>query len=350
MAEKMKALVVRAPMQFGIEQVDRPAAPAGGLLLKILACGLCGSDLRTLRSGHRKVRLPYIIGHEIAAEVFSEGQRYRGPWKPGDRLAVSPLVYCGSCYFCNSGTPEYCLRYREIAQAWPGGFAEFMALPPEAVTSGTIQPVPSGMDPVHTTLAEPLSSCVNAQEKGAVGKGDTVLIIGAGPVGTLHLELARARGAEKVIIADISASRLERMAAHGPDRLIDVEKQDLREEVMKETGRLGPSVVITANSDPSTQVTAVELARKGGRILLFGGLPADRAKPGINMNTVHYRGLQLIGTTIFSPAHQREAMRLLTGGRIPAGKIISHRFPLAEFEEAARLALDGKTMKTVFIP
>ena len=102
----MHALVVRAPKDFGIEQVEIPAPPGGGLLLKVLACGLCGSDLRTLRSGHRKVRLPFTIGHEIAAEVAEKGKGYHGPWDVGEKLAVSPLVYCGECFFCRSGQWE----------------------------------------------------------------------------------------------------------------------------------------------------------------------------------------------------------------------------------------------------
>jgi L-iditol 2-dehydrogenase len=350
MADTMKALVVRAPMDYGIEEKKVPEAPVGGLLLRVLACGLCGSDLRTLRSGHRKVRLPYTIGHEIAAEVYRTGEGYNGPWKEGERLAVSPLVYCGSCFFCRHNQFEYCINYREIAQAWPGGFAEYMVLPQEAVHRGTVQRIPEGMEPVHATVTEPLSSCVNAQEKGMIGKGDTVLIIGAGPIGTLHLELARARGVEQILVSDISESRLKLMESYRPDVVIHSAGQDLKEEVLKATRGLGASVVITANSDPSTQVQAVEVARKGGRILLFGGLPADRYTPGINMNTVHYNGLHLIGTTIFGPAHNRTALKLLAEGSISAGRFISHRFRLKDFREGAGLALAGKARKVVFIP
>ncbi len=168
MTEMMQALVVRAPLDYSIEKVEVPQASDGGLLLKVLACGLCGSDLRTLRSGHRKVQLPFTIGHEICAKVEDSGKAYNGPWKIGETLAVSPLVYCGKCIFCLKGDFELCIDYREIAQAWPGGFAEYMALPEEAIKRGTIQSVPEGMDPAHATIVEPLSSCVNAQEKGNV--------------------------------------------------------------------------------------------------------------------------------------------------------------------------------------
>lgn len=350
MAEMMNALVVRAPMDYGIEKKEVPRVPAGGILLRVLACGLCGSDLRTLRSGHRKVQLPFTIGHEICARVEKEGESYSGPWKVGETLAVSPLVYCGRCLFCQNGEFELCTHYREIAQAWPGGFAEYMALPQEAIEHGTIQLVPEGMDPVHATIVEPLSSCVNAQEKGNVGLGDTVLIIGAGPVGTLHLELARARGADQVILADISEDRLKLAEVYEPDLMINTLKKDLKEEVLKATNGYGPGVIITANPDPSTQVVAMELARKGGRILLFGGLPNDKAVSGVNMNTVHYNSLHLIGTTIFAPRHNNVALGLLTRGCISAEKFISHQFKLTDFVEGAQLALDGRARKIVFIP
>ncbi|MEN8228210.1 MAG: alcohol dehydrogenase catalytic domain-containing protein [Bacteroidota bacterium] len=346
----MNTLVVRAPMDFGIEKKEVPLTPSGGLLLKILACGLCGSDLRTLRSGHRKIQLPFTIGHEICARVAKAGKVYSGPWKEGDTLAVSPLVYCGKCIFCRNHDFEYCPHYREIAQAWPGGFAEYLALPEEAIAHGTIQRVPEGLDPVHATVVEPLSSCVNAQEKGNITLGDSVLIIGAGPIGTLHLELARARGADQVIFADISADRLKMAEVYEPDLMINTLKQDLKEEVLKITKGVGPSVIITANPDPATQVVAVELARKGGRILLFGGLPADKAVPGVNMNTVHYNSLHLIGTTIFAPRHNNVALGLLIKGRISAEKFISHQFKLMDFNKGAQLALEGRTRKIVFTP
>lgn len=350
MSEKMHALIIRAPLDYSIEKTEIPDVPDGGLLLKVLACGLCGSDLRTLRSGHRKVTFPFTIGHEICAQVVASGKLYDGPWLQGEMLTVSPLVYCGRCMFCLNEEYELCTGYLEIAQAWPGGFAEYIAIPEEAIKLGTIQPVPGGLDPVHATLVEPLSSCVNAQEKGNIGSGDTVLIIGAGPVGTLHLELARSRGADQIIVADISEERLNLIENFRPDLTINTSSQDLKAEVLKATMGYGPEVIITANPDPSTLVQSVEIARKGGRILIFGGLPKDNATPGVNMNTVHYNALHLIGTTIFAPRHNAMALQLIASGGISAEKYISHRLKLIDFNEGVRLAIEGKARKIVFLP
>jgi L-iditol 2-dehydrogenase len=225
-----------------------------------------------------------------------------------------------------------------------------MAIPAEAVANGTIQKVPEGMNPVHATLVEPLSSCVNAQEKGNVGLGDTVVIIGAGPIGTFHIELARARGADKIIVADIDDNRLELMKNYSPDHLFNSAITDLVSEVKKVTGGYGADVVITANPAPEAQVLAVQMAKKGGRVLLFGGLPPEKACSGIDMNLVHYNALQLIGTTVFAPRHNRVAMQLIASGRISAEKFITHVFPLEKFVEGAQLALAGKARKIVFTP
>lgn len=347
-SQQMLAVVVRAPEQYGLEKVDIPEVPERGMLLKVRACALCGSDLRTLRNGHRKVEFPWIIGHEIFGTVVELGENYEGRWQIGDHLAVGPLVYCGTCEFCHEGSFEYCDQYKEIAQAWQGGFAEFIPIPYEAVRLGTIARVPAGIDPAYAAAVEPASSCVNALEKGQVGLGDTVVVIGAGPIGCIHTVLARLRGARKVFIADIVPERLKLAEAFSPDQVINAQQIDLVKKVHQLTGGKGADVVITANPIPSTQVQAVEMARKGGRILIFGGLPVGQSRPGIDMNLVHYNALQLIGTTIFAPRHQRVAMDLIIDGKIPVEKLIT-RFTLDQFVEGAKQALDGKIIKAVFL-
>ena len=348
--DTMRAVVVRAPMRYGIERVPIPNAPPGGLLLKVVACGLCGSDLRTLRSGHRKVTLPWIIGHEIAGVVHTLGDDYDGAFAVGDMLAVGPMAYCGVCDQCLAGRYELCEDFREIAQAWPGGFAEFVAIPEECVRLGNVLPVPEGLDPAYAAISEPVASCVNAQERGQIGLGDVVVVIGAGPIGCIHTSLARARGADRVIIADIVADRLALAGTFEPDAAIDASKTDVVARVKKLTGGRGADVVITATPAPIAAVQAVEMARRGGRILIFGGLPKGYSKPGVDLNLIHYNALLVMGTTIFAPRHQRVALQLLSSGRAPADKLVTHRFPLDHFEQGSRLALKGRVLKAVFAP
>ena len=345
----MKAIVVHHPDQFGLEEIPRPEVSPEGLLLRVEACGLCGGDLRTLRSGHPRVKFPWIIGHEVAGTVAAVGTCYRGPYQAGDRLAVGPLAYHPQDEFCLEGRHELCADYREIGQHWQGGFAEYLAIPPECLALGTIQPIPDGMDFALATLSEPVSSCVHAHEKGATGLGDSVVVIGAGPVGAIHVCLARARGARQVILVDIAAARLELCQRFSPDQLVNASKTDPVAEVQRLTRGRGAEVIITANPSPTAQVQAVEMARKGGRVLLFGGLPKDQCRPGIDMNRVHYQALHLIGTTIFAPWHQRIALDLLATGRIPGHQLITDRLPLADFAEGVRRAREGQSLKVVFL-
>lgn len=344
----MRAVLVRAPMDFGVVDLEPPACPTDGLLLRVLACGLCGSDLRTLRAGHHRVTLPWVIGHEVSAIVAETGSEYQGRFAVGSRLSVAPLVYCGTCDCCVEGRFELCDGYREIGQHWPGGLAEYLALPGDAVAHGTMRALPHDLDPVVATVAEPLSSCIHAQETGGVGLGDTVAILGSGPIGCLHAMLARAKGAATVIIADINPERLAMCERFGPDHLVDASTVDLVAEIRRLTGGRGAAVVVTANPVPASQIQAVEMARKGGRVLLFGGLPPEMSRPGIDTNLVHYNALRVMGTTIFAPRHHAQALALLAGGRIDAAGLITHRLPLERFTEGAAAALTGQALKVVF--
>jgi L-iditol 2-dehydrogenase len=350
MSTTMKAVIVRAPMDFAVEEVPIPQCPPGGLLIKVHACGLCGSDLRTLRHGHRRVTFPWIIGHEISGQVVETRFGGEGPWKPGDVLAIGPLVFCGRCDFCLDGRHELCDGYREIAQAWPGGFAEYIAIPAEAVERGVIQRVPEGLDPAIAAVAEPISSCIHAQEQGRIGPGDTVVVIGVGPIGSVHIELARLHGARRVIAIDVDESRLQLCAEYRPDEAINAATTDAVAEVRRLTQGRGADVVITANPSPASQVQAIEMARKGGRILLFGGLPKDQSRPGIDTNLIHYNALHVMGTTIFAPRHYATALDLLATGRIDGGRFVTHRFGLAEFRQGVELTMQGKVRKAVFLP
>jgi L-iditol 2-dehydrogenase len=249
-----------------------------------------------------------------------------------------------------SGNNELCENHREIGQNWPGGFAEYVAIPEASVQLGTIRAVPEGLDLAYAAVSEPISSCVHAQEKGQVGLGDRVAIVGAGPIGCIHASLARARGADRVYVADIVEDRLRMAEAFALDATIYARDRDVVQEVMRLTGGKGADVVITATPAPIACVQAVEMARKGGRILVFGGLPQDDSKPGVDMNLVHYNALHMMGTTIFAPRHQRLALQLMVSGRVPVEKLVTHRFPLEDFVRGATMALEGRVLKAVFLP
>lgn len=346
----MKAIVLRGVNDYIYTDVEKPACPADGLLLRVKACGLCGSDLRTLSSGHRNVTFPWTIGHEVCGVVEEIGAAYKGLYRKDDVLTVAPNVYCGECEYCRAGRFDLCMNLRELAQQWPGGFAEYMAIPAEALQHGCIVKISPDDDMAAAAIAEPPSSCINAQEKLNIGLRDTVLIIGSGPIGCIHVSVAKARGARKIIVADISEDRLERCREFGDVLTINSSKEDTVQRARELTDGMGPDVVITANPVGETQVQAIEVAKKGARIAFFGGLPSGKSTPMIDTNMIHYKGLTVIGTTNFAPQHHLTSLEMLRDGRIPADKLISHRLPLSQFDEGVQLARSGKALKVVFMP
>ena len=344
----MKAIVLTGPEMYAMQEVDKPSCPANGLLLKVSYCGLCGSDLRTLRSGHKNVKYPAIIGHEVSGIIDAIGEKYEGPFQVGDLLAVAPNVYCGECRFCKAGRFEYCENLRELAQHWPGGFAEYMAIPHEALRNGTIQRLSKDAKLEYACIAEPPSSCINAQEKLQITLGDHELIIGAGPIGCIHEKKKKIRGAASVIMADVSDERLTLACGFGADICINSGKEDLVHTVMELTEGKGVDVVITANPVPITQAQAIQVAAKAGRIAFFGGLPHDKSENILNSNMIHYKGLHIIGTTGFAPRHHIMALDLINSGRIPGEKLVTHILPLEQFAQGVSLASHGEAMKVVY--
>ncbi|MFP4302338.1 MAG: zinc-binding dehydrogenase [Spirochaetaceae bacterium] len=350
MSETMKAMVIHAPMQYEITDLPVPEPASGELRLKVEAVGLCGSDLRTIRSGHKHVQFPWTLGHEICGTVEKLGPDFEGPWKVGERLSVGPNTYDPADPYCVEGRHELSEEIREIGQAWKGGFAEKMIIPRESVRLGNLLPAPEQLESIYAAMAEPGSSVIHSHEKAETRMGDTVLVMGAGPIGCLHVAIARASGAEKVFLADLVEERLELAVAFEPDALINMKKKDLAEEVRRLTDGAGADLVITANPAPSSQVTAVELAAKGGRVVLFGGLPHDDSKPGVDMNLVHYKNLTLIGISKFAPRHFRRSLQMLASGRIPGDKLVTHVLPLSEFDKGVKLAMNGEALKVVYEP
>lgn len=345
----MKALVYKGIKDLSLQEVETPSCPPESILLQVKACGFCGSDLRTYYSGHQNVNPPWIIGHEVAGEVIEMGEDVDG-YKVGDRLAVAPPVYCGMCHFCKRGLYYLCENIKEIAQHWPGGFTEFMIIPPEALKLGNVNIIPEELSFEEAAISEPPSSCINAQENAQVTMRETVAIMGAGPVGCFHLQIARARGASKIIIMDILEKRLKLARRFSPDLIINNSREGYIKEVMEATNNLGPDVVVVACPSAQAQMDSLKIARKGGRVIFFGGLPHGKSQASLDTNLIHYKALRVLGSTTFSPEHNKKALRLIFEGKIQAKKYITHTFPLEDFKEAIRVIGKGEALKVVLKP
>jgi L-iditol 2-dehydrogenase len=343
---KVKAVVLRGLGDYGPGYIEKPLCPDEGILVKVQYCGLCGSDLRILKNGHKNINFPAVIGHEISGIVWETGKYYCGPFSQGDRVAVGSLVYCGRCEFCAAGKYQYCLDLREVAQHWPGGLCEYIALPGHLLLFGNVRKLPESLSGLYAALAEPFSCCINAQEQLDVGINDTVLIIGAGPIGCLHLLLAKARGVRKTIIADINPKRLGLAKKFRPDETIENDESFLQ-KVKEASSGSGPDVIITANPSPNTQKQAIECARISGRIAFFGGLEDKAQRPLIDTNLIHYNSLKIFGIFGFSPKHFVQALDLMASGKIDAKGLITKVADIEDINSAVQLAVNGDAIKVI---
>lgn len=334
-----------------IRDAPEPVCSERGIVVKVEACGICGSDLRTYRNGHPRVTPPWIIGHEVAGVVVEVGKEVKD-FKVGDHVAVAPPVYCGRCWYCKRGIYYLCIDQRELAQAWPGGFAEYMSIPEEALAFGNIHKIPEGLSFEEAAISEPASSCINAHEIAGTSLEDTVVVIGAGPVGCFHVEIARARGARKIILMDVLESRLRLAQRFAPDHLIQSvsESKEYIDEVKNLTNGLGASVIVVACSSGEAQRDALEMAAKGGRVLFFGGLPKNQSQVLFDSNLIHYRGLHIIGATTFSPKHHETALSMFVQKKIHAKEYITHVLPLEHFAKGIEMLSRGEALKVVLRP
>lgn len=345
----MKAQVFYGPQDMRLEDIPTPSPKEGELLIKVEACAVCGTDVRIYYSGHHNVKPPQIIGHEITGTVVEIGSGVEG-YSIGDKVTVVTPVGCGHCKYCISGRVNLCSSFRAIGYNFPGGYAEYMVLPQEAVRQGNAIKLPPNADLEEASLIEPLSCVLNGQKYLNIGFTDTIVVIGSGPIGCMHTAVARAKGARKIILADIQAKRLEMAKPFGADIFVDSSKEDLVEVVKRETDGVGADVIIVAAPSGQAQEQALQMVAKGGRISFFGGLPGDRANITLNSNIVHYNEVSIFGAYASNKYQYYEAAMLLSSGRVSLKKLITHVLPLEELVKGIELVRQGEALKVVIKP
>lgn len=348
MSPLMDAAVMHGPGDIRVEKVERPACPEGGFVVRVQAVGLCGSDIRNLTTDSRKGDYPHIYGHEVVG-VVDEVAEGVTEYAVGDTIYVYPLAHCLKCEFCRSGHSEQCPDVEEYTDR-PGGFAQYIAYTPTRVARGFTFAVPDGVDPVHASLAEPLSSCYACVDNIGVGMGDSVAILGAGPIGVFLAILSKLRGASDVILIDVNADRLAKSRAFPQiDHRIDSSTTDAVAEVRRLTGGLGASKVISANPTVVAQQQGLAMARKTGTVVFFGGVPKG-ALTEVDSNLVHYGGLWIYGHYGANSIQVQRAFELAIDPSFPAADIVSHVLPLARINEAIDMTRTGEALKVVLVP
>lgn len=346
----MKAAVMEGLGRLRVQEVETPAIRAGALLLRVRACGVCGSDLKILANGNARVKPPAIIGHELVGEIIGIGEGVQG-FARGERVAVGADIPCGECAWCRSGRSNCCDTNYAMGHQFSGGFAEYCLLEPLVVRGGAVVKVPEGVSDEEAACMEPLACCINGMERVGSPEGRSVLIIGAGPIGALLALLARAKGARMVLLADISPERLEAVRPVNADGYIESgDPERLRQRVLEATAGQGADIVFTACPVPEVQEEAVGLAARRGVVNFFGGLGANARMIRLDSNLLHYGERTLTGSHGSLPRQNAEAMELIASGRVPVGRLAVSRVGLADIAEAFRLRKDLKALRVIVYP
>jgi len=345
----MKAAVLEGINRITLKEIDRPTCTDETILVRVDACAVCGTDVKALRHGHHMIKPPVILGHELTGTIVEVGADVHG-YYDSERVTIAPAVPCGLCHYCRRGHSTVCENILDIGATWPGGFAEYMLVPPAAVRHASVNKVPDGVSAAAAALTEPLACCLNAQEMLKVGAGDRVLIVGCGPIGCLNAMLARALGATRVLMADVDARRLKMAERVGADYYINSSEEDLKERVLARTMDRGADVVIVACGNAAAQEAAVELVAPRGRLNFFGGLPKDSGPVAFDSNRLHYQELTLVGNHGSTPDQNYRALQLITAGQVETERVITHRFPLAQIEQAITTAQNAEGLKVLVEP
>lgn len=346
----MKVARFYAPGDVRLEQALEPDVAPGEVKLRVRACSLCGTDVKISRSGHPNMTPPQVMGHEIAGEIVEVGAD-AGGWAIGDRVQVIAAIPDGTCEDCLAGHQAICPHQLSMGYQFPGGFADYMIVPREVLAVDGLTRIPDGLSFAEASLAEPLACVLNGQELARVGTGDTVVVIGSGPIGCLHVRLARARSAARVILVDLNAERLAAAAALvRPDHTIATDAQDPVAAVLELTGGRGADVVITAAASGRAQEQGLLMLARRGRLSLFGGLPKDAATITVDANLVHYRELTLVGVNGSTPDHNKRALELIASGEVPVADLITHRLPLDKVLEGIEIVARGEAIKVTIEP
>ncbi len=347
----MLAAVYHGPDDLRLEEVKKPSIGPDDALLKVVSTGICGTDLRILHGGHRMfpdgtVRIP---GHEVVGELAEVGANVTD-LVIGQRMMIAPNYGCGHCKQCVTGNNNRCANYGAVGVTMDGAFAEYMRIPAAMIAQGDLIPIDDDTDPAAAALIEPFACVLRGQDPLHISPDDTVLVVGAGPIGIMHIMLARLQGAQRVLVSEVEPARLPSALAAGADRAINVQEENLINVVMSETNGAGLDVIIVAAPAHQAQEQALELAAIGGRINFFGGLPKDRPTIHFNANLVHYKELIVTGTTACSTSDCRRAAAIVNAGRIDLTRIVSGRYPLPEIHAAFAQAENRTALKIVVEP
>ncbi len=340
----MRAVVLHGPNDLRVDEVPAPDLPPGGLLVRPGAIGICGSDVRTWRHGSSRLRGPQILGHEFAGTVTASAV---ASVPVGTRVAVCPGAPCLDCDACRAEKANLCPNRRVLGYDLPGGMAELVAIPDDWIRTGGVVVLGAAQPIERGALVEPLHTVVNGQDQVRIRSGERVLVLGLGPIGVLHVALARSGGAS-VIGVDPDGARVATAGSILPGAAVDTMDDGWAARMGLALGA-PPDVVVVAVGAQQALASAVEQVAPGGRILAFAGLPPDDRVLDVDMNDLHYRQLTIAGAFGGTPATFRRAAAWLASNPLDVAAFAPERFGLSDALDAFATAASGRGLKTMLI-
>ncbi len=341
----MQAVLLLGPRQLSHQELPIPTPGPEEIVLKIGAALTCGTDLKAFLRGHPKWPMPTRFGHEYAGTVVARGSHVTTVHE-GDEVMLVPTGPCGSCFYCQRQQENLCTSLMETYVL--GGYAEYLTVPARVIRTNLFAK-PAALPFAEAALLEPLSCVAFGLEQTVLRPDDTAVVIGAGAIGLLHLVALRALGVERVYVIARNPQRAAVAQAVGAGGIIARSAEEAREEVLAVTAGRGADLVIECTAQPRVWEAALFLARPGGQVVLFGGCPSGTTA-AFDTYRLHYEQVRVLSPFHFTPKAVRRAYELLVSGKIPASKLISGTYPLAQLPYAFELLQQGEGIKYAIIP
>lgn len=341
----MKALVFHVPERVAVEDVADPRPGPGAVLVRIGATGICYSDIRVYK-GLKHARPGVIPGHETAGVVAEIGEGVTGV-AAGDRVMVCPLVVCGRCLYCRSGRRNRCLERKTLGYDENGGLAEYLLAPARAVSLGHLLRVPEGLPIRRAAATEPVACVLNSLETCGVRPGQSLALVGAGPMGLLHLLLARHLGAGEIIVSEPDEARAAIARRFGASEVVDPRTAKLSKVVLERTDGLGADAVVITAGLSDVLDESIAAVRRQGVVSLFAGFPPDTSVP-FDPNVIHYNEIRLTGSQNATLDQFQRTLELLPN--LPeVDEVTTHRFGLADAAQAYEVRLRNEGLKSMVV-
>jgi L-iditol 2-dehydrogenase len=338
-----------------VRGAEEPKLDPAGAVIRVEACGICGTDARTFFNGDPKAPVPWQLGHEPVGILEQTGAEADLPpgVSEGDRVFLGSILTCGECRWCMDGFQNLCEDHLLYGyDPFPGAYAERAAVPP--IATKNLIPLPDELPSDLATVADPFACALNGVEMLDVRLGDVVVILGTGPIGCWQAVMCRDRGASRILLTDVNGDRLK-IALDAIGRFVDDawvtgDGEDGVEQVLSRTNGSGAERVSVAAPSKEAQQAALEMAAKRARVVYFAGLPKHDPVSALDMNQLHYKELAILGAYGATHRQYRITMDYLDRRKDDLAPVVTHRFPLERIGEAFETIRSGAGLKMVVVP